>query len=705
MAQQQLPKMDGALSNAVHRQRLTRSDSAPMTVIVRCTDADAVAQIVEQSGHHARVILPTLLTATVPADFLPALADSELVKSLQQPAQYKPMMTEARPIVGVDDVHQGLGLETPFTGRGVILGVIDQGFEYRHLAFLDHEGNSRVRAVWNRSVSLETKPLTNIPAMGDRGGGGHATHVTNIAAGTDTGNHLNGVAPEAEIIMIPSPFLDHEILEDVKWIKETAEAEGKPWVVNMSFGTTVGPHDGTGGCSSEIDALTGKGGLIVAAMGNEGGTLLHLDAEIQPGDVKYVLCKGGDDGFLLVDFWSDSSDAQQHFKISPFTYVNYKVNEQDEDFWNAAMPDDGYATTYREINLNNSKQHEQYVIDVEAVAHALSTSYSSAKSIVGFKIELAEGETQPRSFNAWAGEGHGSFSSVSVSGQKANMLTPDSQCLVAEGTACIPSAVAVASYNSNTCFTSYHDGAMYDYKRYLGNYDEISTFSNSGPWMGHGTVKPLVSAPGAIIKSAVSKLADGFDANDATIVDCLTDAKGNSFYYSAMQGTSMASPFVAGAACLWLEANPELDYADIVSIIRETAVVSDGIASTFPSNEAGVREAWSPRAGYGLIDVYAGLKKALSLAGSAGIERVSNSEQPFTISKGAEGWRILCNNDERKADVRLFRADGRLVFHKSLGAMRQGEDFMLPLAAMPAGTYIINLTTSRSNFTRRVMVK
>lgn len=702
---QQMPKMDGALSNVVRQQRHRRATAEPLTAIVRCSDAEAVACLVEQNGYEARVILPTLLTVTASADFLPTLAASELVESLQMPSHYKAAMTEARQLARVDDVHQGRDLETPFTGRGVVLGVIDQGFEYRHPAFLDHEGRSRVRAVWNRSEDLDTAPVTDIPNSGDKGGGGHASHVTNIAAGSDTGNHLYGVAPEAEIIMVPSSFVDYEVLEDVRWIKDTAEAEGKSWVVNMSFGTTVGPHDGTGGCCREIDTLTGRGGVIVAAMGNEGGQTIHLGATLQPGETKYVLCKGGEDGYLFVDFWANDADAQAHFNITPITYVNYKLNEHDADFWKPLMPDDVYTGSFKEICLNNGKQHEQYIIDMQATAHALSTSYSAAKSIVGFKIELADGETQPHTLHAWTSEGHGSFSTVSISSQKANMLVPDSKYLVAEGSACIPSAVAVASLNSNTTFQSYRDGAMYDYQRFVGGASEISTFSNSGPWMGDGMEKPLLCAPGAIIKSAVSKLADGFDANDPLIVDRVTDANGEAFYYSAMQGTSMASPFVAGAVCLWLEANPTLDSNDIASIIRQTAVVGDGISSTFPLSGEGTRESWSPRAGYGLIDVYAGLKQALILAEASGIERISNSEHPFTISKGADGWRILCNNSERSAKVRVYNVDGRQLLCKSLGALRQGEEFELPFVGLPAGTYIINLATSRSNVIRRVMVR
>lgn len=703
VAAQQIAKLDGALSRAVTEQRAGRSATAAMTAVVRCADADALARLA--APYESRIVMPTLLVLTAPPEALARLAESPLVESMQTPVQYTPAMTEARALTGVDPIHTGDGLVTPFTGRGVVLGVIDQGFEYRHPAFLDSEGNSRVRAIWNRSVSLETKPLTTIPAMGDKGGGGHATHVTNIAAGSDTGNRLHGVAPEAEIIMVPSPFLDYEVLEDVQWIKKTAESEGKPWVVNMSFGTTIGPHDGTGGCCSEISQLTGAGGVIVAAMGNEGGEALHVGATLQPGDTKYVLCKGGESGFLFVDFWADDPDAQRHISISPFTYANYKMDAQDDDFWQRVMPADVHTGSYSEINPVNQKLHERYIIDMEATAHGLQTSYSTSKSLVGFKVELAEGETEPHGFHAWIGLGHGKFSTVSISGQKANMLTPDSRYLVAEGSACIPAAIAVASCNSNVRFASYKDGALYDYTRYVGAEGAVSSFSNSGPWLGSGFEKPLVAAPGAIIKSAVSKLADGFSPTDPTIVDRITDARGNEFYYSAMQGTSMASPFVAGAVCLWLEANPELSPADVAHIIRSTSVVDPGFSAEFASDADGVQSAWSPRAGYGRIDVYEGLKMALQMGDDAGIARVDNSLEPFTLSMSGDTWRILFNNAERSADLILYTTDGRLVVHRRLAGVRQGEEHTLSLAPLSAGTYVLRLATGRATMTRRVVVR
>ena len=47
------------------------------------------------------------------------------------------------------------------------------------------------------------------------------------------------------------------------------------------------------------------------------------------------------------------------------------------------------------------------------------------------------------------------------------------------------------------------------------------------------------------------------------------------YYWHQSLGTSMATPVVAGAIALWLEANPSLTYKDVVRIIKETAVKDD----------------------------------------------------------------------------------------------------------------------------------
>jgi serine protease AprX len=100
-------------------------------------------------------------------------------------------------------------------------------------------------------------------------------------------------------------------------------------------------------------------------------------------------------------------------------------------------------------------------------------------------------------------------------------------------------------------------------------------FSSRGPTLD-GRVKPDVVAPGALITSAASGTTNG---------------------YSTKNGTSMASPFVAGVAALMLDASSSLTPAQVKSKLMSTAV-DWGAAGA--DNDYGA----------GRVDAYAALQSA-----------------------------------------------------------------------------------------------
>ena len=46
-------------------------------------------------------------------------------------------------------------------------------------------------------------------------------------------------------MLIPSTFEGAEVIQNVRFIRGFAERRRMPWVVNLSFGSQIGPHDGT----------------------------------------------------------------------------------------------------------------------------------------------------------------------------------------------------------------------------------------------------------------------------------------------------------------------------------------------------------------------------------------------------------------------------------------------------------------------------
>ncbi|HSJ53871.1 MAG TPA: S8 family serine peptidase, partial [Anaerolineae bacterium] len=107
--------------------------------------------------------------------------------------------------------------------------------------------------------------------------------------------------------------------------------------------------------------------------------------------------------------------------------------------------------------------------------------------------------------------------------------------------------------------------------------DVVASFSSRGP-SAWGEIKPEVSAPGTSIRSS---LPGGT--------------------YGTYRGTSMASPHVAGAAALLLQADPSLTVAEIEAIFASTA---EPLGMASPNNDTG----------WGRLDAY----RAAAVAMQAG---------------------------------------------------------------------------------------
>ncbi|WUD77328.1 S8 family serine peptidase [Streptomyces sp. NBC_00510] len=86
---------------------------------------------------------------------------------------------------------------------------------------------------------------------------------------------------------------------------------------------------------------------------------------------------------------------------------------------------------------------------------------------------------------------------------------------------------------------------------------DMATFSNRGPRIGDGAAKPDIAAPGVdIVAARAAGTAMG------TVVD---------EYYTSSNGTSMATPHVAGAAAIVAQQHPELTGQQIKALLMDTA--------------------------------------------------------------------------------------------------------------------------------------
>ena len=645
--------------------------------IVACSDTESVAEKVKAAGYEATVISQRIVSVEVPVSFVPEMASWEEVNYINGARQFQPTMASTRLVSGVDKIHAKEGLETPFTGKGVIVGVIDQGFEYRHVAFLDEKGDPRVRAVWNHQANM--RPTERIPSTGDnmQGTHGHATHVTNIAAGSKVkGNDYYGIAPEAEIIMISSSFDDSKVLAEAKYIADFAKKEGKPFVINMSFGSQMGPHDGTDNYSLSMNEISQAGGILVAAMGNDGDLNLHASHKFTADKEKVNLIVEPEEyqanPYFLLDLWEQTADGKNHLKMRPFTYnkSTRKKNFNDKSL-------DYAMKANRNVDPNNKKEHFYFEINRNSLSKDLC-----------FGIEI-EGN-KDNEFHAWVNPGSGQ---VHRGFGKGN-LKGDNQYCVGEGAASIPYAIAVASYNGNDGnYVSAIDGKTYNYGGWGGAKGYITDFSSRGPSLGKEP-KPMVAAPGHNVASAVTQYG-GFNSKATEIVSIVKNGT-KKYYYEVMSGTSMASPAVAGIVALWLEANPELTYEQVKTIIKETSTLD---------KFTGTKDAWNNERGFGKINAYEGLKKALELAENTGINDQLNSEEPITLQRSENQFRILFNNDESYVNIALYNASGMEVKSEQLTDIRRGNETVISTAGLPAGVYVVRIATTASTTAKKMLVK
>lgn len=671
------PQKDGELRNKYAlkhsgKSNLTNGETELQAVLVKCSNAKNLAEAFCPKGYHAVVISDSLLTARVPSSELQNLYNDKRVSYVQLSRQASPSLVNVRQSTGVDKIQTGDGLDTPYTGKGVLIGVIDQGFEFKHIAFLDKDNKSRVIAVWNRkgySTGSDSEPTTDIPTSGDGFDSyGHATHVTNIAAGSKIKeNAYYGMAPEADIVMIPSEFSEAEVLEDVQYISRLAKERNQPWVVNMSFGTQLGAHDGTTDFARSIDDILadGTGHQIVIAAGNEGSYVEHAEHTFTTQDETVRLLVNPSTYGAIIDLWGQATDGEKHLQLRPFIYQAEAIDYETDEFWKDYIAADQIAPF-------NNKQHYQLRV--------------AQNMLQGGKLGLEITGQKDDSFHAWTNSGYGDF----ISGPDNTYVKGDNRyCIDEFGSSTRNSVVATAYVTSN----SWTDNKGREEDDWRGDVGDIANFSSIGPSLS-GAPKPTVAAPGSVVVSAVSKYGTSFDKSSTDNVQIVKRGLKN-YYYQQMSGTSMATPATTGIIALWLEANPNLTAQQILDIIKTTS----------RHDEYTGKEEWNDHWGYGKIDAYEGLKEALLLGDATGITAVRDSYTPVSINKENGKWRILFNNIESYAHISVFTVDGRKVACHDLLNLQRGQEESLSFEGLPAGIYMVNIQTASSILTKKLSIR
>ena len=618
-------------------------------------DASALAGL----GVEVNLRCGDILTARVPVASLAAVASLPGVEYVQAATPVAPMMDVARPAARVDLVQQGAGLPRAYDGTGVVVGIIDSGFDYTHPAFYTADRSElRIKRVWEQGYD----------------------------GGTPPEGSYQGVATGADIVLVSISGVDTEtnvnISDAISYIYSYAESVGKPCVVNMSLGAQVGPHDGTSTFDVLSDAMQGPGRLLVGSIGNFGATKLHASmvSEGEAPDtlrtfVDYLRTLTASDNGGTIDIWGDPG---MDLKVNVFTY-NTRTSELADSF-SLSLPAGGVAESpeasaelrgsigeieaYGEVSPLNGKAHVQLYSHVSGLR-------------AGYEVGIEVITSSAGTVNVWGDGNYIAFTSCGVEGYSDG----DTNASPAEIGGTGSNIITAGAYVTRSTFDTENSGTM-TLEETVG---DIATFSCCGP-TADGRMKPDVAAPGCAI---VSSASSNYSSISSLPIAGYFEWNDKNYYYAYMQGTSMSSPFVAGVLATWLEANPQLAPADVRGILSATAS-ADEFTGAAPGNT------W----GYGKIDAWAGILEAIDLTG------ISAATSPAAASLAVVpvgGGSVHVSSPEAAAvAVSVYTADGRRVLGRSLTAAEAQSGVTLSLQGLAPGLYVVRAASASQSASVKV---
>ncbi|MCF0192457.1 MAG: S8 family serine peptidase [Prevotella sp.] len=612
----------------------------------------------------------------------------------------------------------------PYTGKGVVVGIVDFGFDYTHAAFRDANGNLRIKRVWEQggaanAESLNTKtrntksrysqqstvnsqqstvaygkelktPEEILNAGADIRNNSHGTHVASVAAGSSlhADGSLRGMAPDADIVLVSMTdegVNNVNITNAIAYIFNYAESVGKPCVVNLSLGSHSGPHDGTSTFDQIADEMQGPGRLIVGSAGNHRADRFHIRREFTKADinkplstfVSYIATPSTSKVGGEIEIWFAPKDETLNTKTlstksvnSQLSIVNsqhsslvlYKLSTGEE----VARADIDLASEEVQTlsfgrNVTGTFSAKSEVSPLNGKLHILLQSAVTAIRS-GYAIALEITPLTSGTVDIWADNVKLQLSSNDMAGFVAPTADDPTICEIG-GTA--SRILTVGAYTTRADYKLYGDPTV----RSLPETDgQLCSFSSQGP-TADGRIKPNVTAPGAFISAAVSS----YDNSGTISMSQFYNVASVETTYGYMQGTSMSAPLVAGIVAAWLQAYPKLTPEQLLEIVKKSSR-TDTFTSMLPTDG-------SPYWGYGKIDAVAGVRECQELTG---IRDIEYDNQQSTSQY--EDW-----ESGQQSSVKIFTPSG-ILLNRSIQPSQ-----------LPKGTYIIVTQTSLGKFVRKVV--
>ena len=700
-------KLSPWLRQISQRQRTAHSDARHLSsennrrVCAFVRIASEADEVLRDNGCHELARCGNIYIADIPVSRLRPMAYDPRVMRIEARPNGQVLSDSMAYHLNALPVYAGEGLPQAYTGRGVVMGLMDIGFDLTHPAFFSQDGEDyRISAFWDQ-LSQDTVGSTlyvgrdyygreQLLALGHARDGldqSHGTGTLQIAAGVGAGTPYRGMAPESDICIVANAVsADVSLIDSADLYKYTfatdalgfnyifdyAERMGMPCVISFSEGSGQDYWGYDQLYYEMLDSLTGPGRILVVAAGNNGMTKSWFSKPVGVFSEGTFLRCGSKTQVVTLK-------SAQPFTIRAVSYGD----EPDTllvDTRQVLASDDSLFTAERQL----------FNVEIEAYP----SSYNPDETCYDFTVNTLRsvGGTPPFSLEVLGSEAEVEVYRVTGNFIENETLNPAlcageyTRSILSPASA--PCAICVGA-------TSYRDSIMNihgEWKKYwLGNSGVRAPFSSMGPTFD-GRRKPDVMAPGNNVVQAISSyyVEHHPTTSELSWEKARIERNGRLYQWVSDAGTSSSAPAVGGAIALWLQACPTLSPDDVLAVMARTCRHNDP-SLTYPNNEFG----------YGEMDVYAGL---LDILGLSEIKAISSCQAQMQLipRHGHQLQVILPYAVDDLLRLRLYNLDGKCVYTTHLPVHRQSHTVSVPVRL--SGVYAVQVD-GRASFCGSQLVR
>lgn len=294
---------------------------------------------------------------------------------------------EALQEIGVAQVQQIPGLE--LYGEGVMIGFLDTGILYENEIFRRLDGSSRILRIWDQTIQSGTppenlwygteytkeeidralrseSPLAIVPSTDTNG---HGTFLASIACGSGSvEDDFLGAAPESDLVIVKlkeakqylrefyfvngeaTCYQENDIMAGLFYLQQVARQEGKPLVVCMALGSSMGGHSGAMPLAAYMEVM---GNTPLTALscgtGNEADKRHHYQGTIENQAPRSIEISVGENvrGFFA-EVWTEIPNIFSASITSPSGETSFQIPIREEsDVYEFLFEDTKVFVNYR----------------------------------------------------------------------------------------------------------------------------------------------------------------------------------------------------------------------------------------------------------------------------------------------------------------------------------------------------------------------